>query len=169
MYANNFEQLNSFFIFMIVGIIISVLFDLFRILRKAIKTSDMVTYIQDILFWILAGIIILYSIFTFNNGALRLYIFIGMFIGILIYMILISKYVVWIGSFTIKFTIRIITRIIHILMIPFYLTKNLLKKIFFRPISFIFINIKSFTTKMINKFKKIKILNKKTDKKEGIY
>ena len=47
MYTNNAEQFFSFFIFIIVGVIISFVFDIFRILRKTIKTSDFITYIED--------------------------------------------------------------------------------------------------------------------------
>ena len=62
------NQAYLFCIFIINGIIIGILFDFFRILRKTFKTSDLITYIEDSMFWILTGIIILYSIFVFNNG-----------------------------------------------------------------------------------------------------
>ena len=52
-------QVYLFLIFIINGFIIGLLFDFFRILRKAIKTSDFITYIEDALFWILTGFIIL--------------------------------------------------------------------------------------------------------------
>ena len=92
MYANNFEQLKSFVIFAIIGLIISIIFDMFRISRKVFKTPDILTYVEDTCFWLITGFIMLFSIFIFNNGELRLYIFIGIFIGVLLYMIFISKY-----------------------------------------------------------------------------
>ncbi len=46
---------------------IGLLFDCFRVLRKSFKTSDFVTYIEDIFFWIIAGMITLYFIFIYNN------------------------------------------------------------------------------------------------------
>ena len=85
------NQANLFLIFTINGIVIGILFDIFRILRKSFKTSDIVTYMQDILFWILTGFILLYSIFTFSNGEVRFYMFLGVFLGCLIYMILFMK------------------------------------------------------------------------------
>ena len=42
-----------FLIFVLNGFAIGFLFDIFRILRKAFKTTDTITYIEDILFWIL--------------------------------------------------------------------------------------------------------------------
>lgn len=47
------QQVYLFFIFTINGLIISLLFDFFRILRKAFNTKDIVTYLEDIIFWIL--------------------------------------------------------------------------------------------------------------------
>ena len=164
MYANNYEQLYSFFIFILVGFSISILFDLFRISRRTFKTPDFLTYLEDIIFWIITGIIILYSIFIFNNGVLRFYIFIGIFIGILVYMLFISKYFIKIGVSV----ITIIKKFFHILLIPIYFIIRLIRKLILKPFFFLFINIRKNMTKIINKFKKIKILNKKTNKNEGI-
>lgn len=168
MYANNFEQLNSFFIFTLVGIVISILFDIFRVLRKTFKTPDIITYIEDILFWIITGVIVLGSIFLFNNGELRLYLFIGMSIGVLLYMLFVSKYFINISVLIISTIKKVINKILHIILKPIKIICSILKKIIFKPISFICINFKGFILKIIKKVKKIKILNKNLDKKEGI-
>ena len=44
------NQAYAFLIFILNGLIVGILFDVFRILRKAFKTSDFITYIQDIIF-----------------------------------------------------------------------------------------------------------------------
>ena len=62
------NQAYTFIIFVLNGFIIGIFFDIFRILRKSFKTPDVITYMQDIAFWILSGLIILYSIFKFNSG-----------------------------------------------------------------------------------------------------
>ena len=168
MYANNLEQIHSFFIFILIGMLISIIFDIFRILRKTFKTADIITYIEDIIFWIVTLLIIIFSIFLFNNGELRFYLFISMLIGILIYMLFISKYFITINVFIINFIKKIFYNILHILSKPIKLFYRVIKKVIFRPISFVFINFKKIFTNIFNKFKKIKILNKKLDKKEGI-
>ena len=140
-----------FLIFVLDGIIIGFLFDIFRILRRTIKTKDFVTYLEDFLFWILTGIIILYSIFTFNNGEIRLFLFLGIIIGILLYMFLISFYFI-------KINVTIINFFKKILSIPIKIIHNLFKKIFFKPISFCIINIKK---SFKNMMKKIPILKKR--------
>lgn len=149
------------FIFIVNGIVIGLLFDFFRILRKTFKTKDIVTYIQDILFWILTGIILLYSIFTFNNGEIRLFMFLAIMIGISIYMLIFSSYIIKINVTMINLIKNIISKVLNILFIPLY---KLFNKIFFKPINFLIINIrKNFTKnlkKVYNNTKKIKNIRK---------
>lgn len=143
------NQANLFLIFTINGIAIGILFDIFRILRKSFKTSDIVTYMQDLLFWILTGFILLYSIFTFSNGEVRFYMFLGVFLGCLIYMILFSKYFI---NINVKI-IKIIKKIVSIIFTPINLTIKFIKKLIIKPINFITINISKFKIKSQNKLK----------------
>ena len=85
------NQAYLFLVFSLTGVVIGILFDFFRILRRTIKTGNIATYIQDILFWILTGILILYNIWYFNNGEIRVYMFLGIIIGTLIYMSTLSN------------------------------------------------------------------------------
>ena len=151
------NQAYLFLIFVLDGFIIGLLFDFFRILRKTFKTSDIITYIQDILFWILTGLIVLYSIFVFNNGEMRIYIFLGILIGIILYVLLFSKYVIKINVFIINKIKWFILIILKIIFMPFKFIFNILKKSLLKPISFIFINIKKDMYKIT---KKMTIKNK---------
>lgn len=163
MYTNNYEQLISFLYFIITGMSLGIIFDIFRILRKSFKTSDIVTNIEDIIFGIISGIILLTSIFIFNNGELRLYLFLGIIFGIIIYMLFISKYFIKINVAIINFikkTIILITK-------PFIFLLKFIKKIFFKPISFICINFKLLFKKIFNNFRKTTKINKKTINEEG--
>ena len=161
------NQAYLFLIFVLDGFIIGLLFDFFRILRKTFKTSDIITYIQDILFWILTGLVVLYSIFIFNNGEMRIYIFLGILIGIVLYILLLSKYIIKINVFIINKIKWFISIILKIIFMPFKFIFNILKKSLLKPISFIFINIKKdmykITKKMTIKNKNIinNIKNKK--------
>lgn len=145
-------QLYSLLIFTISGIAIGVLFDLFRILRKSFKTPDIVTYIEDIIFWILTGIFFLFVLFKFNNGEIRSYVVIGLFIGVVLYMFTISKYFI-------KLNVCIINFIKKIVLYPIKLIWKILKQII-KPFSFIVINFRkniiSFCRKINNSTKKIK-------------
>lgn len=88
------NQAYIFLIFVLNGLLIGFLFDIFRILRLSFKTKDFITYIEDIVFWILTGGIILYSIFVFSNGEIRFYMFLGLILGIILYMTLFTTYII---------------------------------------------------------------------------
>ena len=163
MYTNNLEQLIIFIYFILTGIILGIIFDIFRKLRKSFKTSDIVTNIEDIIFGITTEIILLVAIFLFNNGGLRFFVFIGITFGILIYMLFISKYFIKLNVTIINF----IKRIIILLTKPFIILLKFIKKIFLKPISFICINLKLLINKIFNKFKKTTKINKKSIKEEG--
>ncbi len=140
------NQMYLFLIFIVDGVLIGLLFDFFRIARKVCQTSDIMTYIEDILFWILTGFIVLYSIFVFNNGELRLFMFLGILLGAFIYML-------WISSYIIKINVKII---------------NVLKKvlsIFFTPFHFVFINIRKIST---NVYIKVGNILKKVKKEKNV-
>src|SRR5574344_2588239 len=80
-------------IFIAGGGIIGILFDIFRIRRIIIKLPDFVTYIEDVLFWIITGIILIFLIFYLNNDDIRLYHFLLFLLGMSVYFIFISKYI----------------------------------------------------------------------------
>lgn len=155
---NNQAQL--FLVFIINGIIIGILFDFFRILRKSFKTIDLGTYIEDFLFWILTGFSILFTLFKFNNGEIRLYMFFAIAIGILLYMLIFSSHIIRINVSIIIFLKKIFKKLLFYIYIPIKFVLKIVKKIIFKPISFIFINIRSlytnlfkFNTKNVNKIK----------------
>ena len=156
------NQAYLFFIFIINGVLIGLLFDFFRITRKVISTNDIVTYLEDIIFWILSGAIVLYSIFIFNNGQLRLFLFLGLIIGALFYMVFISSYMIKIN---IKL-IHIAKKILGIILIPFKFFYKTLYKVIFNPIHFLFINITKGSTNFATKiYKNIKTIKKNGNKK----
>lgn len=93
---------------MFVGIAIAIVFDIFRVLRRTFKTADIITYIEDIVFWAITAVILLYAIFIFNNGQIRFYLFIAIILGSLTYFLTLSKYFV-----------KINVKILAILLAPF--------------------------------------------------
>lgn len=138
-------QLYSLLIFTISGIAIGIFFDIFRILRKSFKTPDIITYIEDIIFWIFTGLFFLFVLFKFNNGQIRNYVIIGVLLGIIIYMLTISKYFI-------NINVKVINLVKKIVYYPI--------KLILKPFTFIVINIrnilKNFNTKIINMTKKEK-------------
>ena len=154
-------QIQLFIIFIINGIIIGVIFDIFRILRKTFKYKDYMVYLQDILFWILVGISILYCSFMFNNGELRIFMIFACINGFAIYMYTLSKIFIKINVKIILFIKKTILKIIEILLIPVKILLKFIKKILFKPATFLVIN----TNKIFRRLKMSK--NNKNKIKEG--
>lgn len=136
------NQAYLFLVFTLTGIIIGVLFDFFRILRKSFKTSDLLTYIEDIAFWILTGIIILYNIWYFNDGEIRLFMLLGISIGAIIYALTLSKFIVTMATIIIKTIKSIFTKLFKIILTPL------------KPIIQIFSKILTFLKEKIDDFVK---------------
>ena len=137
------NQAYLFLVFSLTGVEIGILFDFFRILRRTIKTGNIVTYIQDILFWILTGILVLYNIWYFNNGEIRVYMFLGIIIGTLIYVSTLSN--IFVKLFT-----RILNTIIKVLEIPFKTIVAIFRKIITVILSFFTKNVKKIKIKKGN-------------------
>ena len=132
------NQAYLFLVFSLTGIAIGLLFDFFRILRRTIKTANFITYIEDVLFWILTGLLILYNIWYFNNGEIRIYMFLGTIMGILIYMSTLSNILIKIFS-------KSLQTIIKVLELPFKTIFLIFRKIF--------TTIVAFFTKIAKKYK----------------
>ncbi|MFR2787952.1 MAG: spore cortex biosynthesis protein YabQ [Clostridia bacterium] len=147
------NQTSLFLIFTIDGVLIGIIFDIFRILRKTIKTSDFVTYIEDFLFWIITSIILFYSIFTYNNGELRFFMFLAVILGFVLYICTISSYLIKINVKIINVIKRIFLKLFEIIYKPLIKTVKILKKVIFKPILFVIINIRKNIKNIKNRLK----------------
>lgn len=127
------EEVRVLIAFFADGIIIGLLFDLFRAIRKCYKTSNIIIYIEDGLFWILAGLLTLVVIFVFANGQIRLYMILMLILGCIIYFATISKYIMLLSTKI----INIIKYIFKISTLPFiklfqFIKKRIIFKIFLK-------------------------------------
>ena len=96
------------------------------ILRKLFKTKDIVTFIEDLLFLLISGTLIVLGIIKLNSGEVRFYLFLGMFFGVLIYSLTISKlYVIILYEF-----VRICKKIIIFFIQIFFKLLHIFKNIF---------------------------------------
>lgn len=144
------NQFGLFLMYISTGILISLLFDIFRASRRTIKTSDIVTYIEDIIFWILATLLLLYITFILNSGNIRLFNFIGLALGGILYYFTVSKYFIKIMVTILNFTKKVFLKIFSFIFIPLKLFLKFNKKLF----CVICINLQK-VTNIFNKIPKI--------------
>ena len=125
----SYTQGQIFILFFLLGIVIGSIYDIFRVIRKNFKTSDFVTQIEDIIFLIISGILILCFILKFCIGEIRFYVFIAIFLGILLYFLPISKPYVIILNIVVKFCKKILSFFVNLIKIPYIFIKKHIKKL----------------------------------------
>ena len=120
-----YSQLVLFLIYIATGILIGIIFDIFRSLRKSIKTKNVITYIQDFIFWIIVGYILIIEISRFNYGELRFYILVGLLFGLIFYIFTISKLFIKINVCILNFIKKLFYPLIKAFkkLIKFFKTK----------------------------------------------
>ena len=123
------SQIGIFLIYLIAGVLICLLYDIFRALRKTVKTPDLVTYMEDTIFWILVAIFLIYLIFVLNSGEIRFFMFIAICLGGIVYYFTLSKYFMNISVHILTFVKIIVKKLLSILLIPLKLFLRINKKV----------------------------------------
>lgn len=108
------------------GIAIALIYDIFRIKRKAFKTGNLAIYIEDLLYWLLVAVIMFIMVYYSNEGELRSYLFIGAFLGVVFYAMLLSKPVMNSSIFIINIIRKIFKTVYFVVSYPFRLIFRLL-------------------------------------------
>ena len=74
------------------GLIAGIVYDIYRINRNYFKPKKIATIVEDFLFWIGIALIFFYMLNKNNWAQLRLYVFLGFFIGGIVYLKILSKF-----------------------------------------------------------------------------
>lgn len=124
-------QFVYFFSNILCGIIVGLLFDIYRVIRGFRTPNKILTAISDILFWIFASLLTFIIMLVTNNANLRYYTFLGLFLGLYFYFSLLSR--LFIGSlrYIVYFTIKIIRLFFRIIITPFVLLRRFIFNISF--------------------------------------
>ena len=75
------------------GVALGFIYDLFRIARMIINPKNIGIFIQDVVYFILSGLITFIFVLCFNSGEARFYILAGEGIGWIIYHITIGDFI----------------------------------------------------------------------------
>ncbi len=91
-------EVNFFLASFLWGAFLFLVYDLFVITRKVIHHLKIMIAIEDIGFWITAGILIFRMMYQLNDGVIRYYAVVSLILGMKLYQVILSKPVVKIGS-----------------------------------------------------------------------
>ncbi len=109
----------------IAGALIAFLYDMFRLKRRIVRTKAIIVHIEDIIFWMVAAIVLFLSSYVISSGETRTYFYAGAFLGGLLYIGVLSKPITWLLTQLIKIITWPICKIIDLL-------RPVLRKIFLR-------------------------------------
>ena len=80
------------FLFMCLsGFVVGVFYDIFRVFRRMLNVGFAATAFWDLLFWFMSIIIFFYLLLYINFGELRMFIFLGIALGLTLYFITLSR------------------------------------------------------------------------------
>ena len=122
------QEVTFFLHSVIMGVVITFVYDWFLILRRLIKHNIFWISFEDFFFWAACGLGVFYMLYRENNGVLRWFTVLGAMIGMIFYKLLISSIFIHIMSTCIYKIMWFIFRIIQIIVKPLKLLFSLLKK-----------------------------------------
>lgn len=92
-----------FFLFSILtGIGLVIVYDLFRILRRLVKHGTIWMGVEDLLYWLFCAVSVFLLLYKENEGRMRAFSFMGMIIGMMVYELLLSRFVIKMGVFLLR-------------------------------------------------------------------
>ena len=113
------NQIGILFYALVAGIVVAFIYDLFRIKRKVVKSNVIIIALEDLIYWIIASIVLFLSIYASNDGELRGFAVIGFFSGALLYFLLLSRTVTFILIKILKAIKNALTKVFYIVLYPF--------------------------------------------------
>jgi spore cortex biosynthesis protein YabQ len=130
-----------------IGALTGVLYDVIRLFRRLIRHSHIISNIEDGLYWAMVSIIMFYFMLNQNYGEVRLFSIIGFFMGMGLYFLTISGFVLLILTKVAKFIKNVLTAAFKILIFPIKILVNIMKT----PLNFLlsFFSVKTKSVKKV--------------------
>lgn len=105
------SQIFTFFYALILGVVLSVFFDFFRIIRISYKHNNIFVFIEDIVFFLISTFLTFMFLMSRCNGEFRTYVISAILIGFFIYRISLSKIILPTSVIITKFFIKLFGKI----------------------------------------------------------
>ncbi len=93
-----YDEVELFVICLLLGMVLAFFYDGIRILRLFFKHKDWLVDLEDLFFWLFTAWMAFRTLFIYNRGALRGYAFMGMFLGVVIYALTLSRLLLFIAE-----------------------------------------------------------------------
>jgi len=91
-------QAITFLLTVLAGFAFGLVYDGFRIFRKMLHHNSIITAIEDVLFWVLSALLLFTLLVHINFGQVRFFTFLGVALGIILYLYTLSRLVLPFGT-----------------------------------------------------------------------
>ncbi|WP_162840357.1 spore cortex biosynthesis protein YabQ [Acetanaerobacterium elongatum] len=102
----------------LLGFLLGIFYEIFRILRLLIQTGPVAIFVQDILYWSVSALISFLFILAVNSGQLRIFLLLGIVIGMVVYFLTLGVLVMKASKAIIAFIHRVMRFIYRKLVAP---------------------------------------------------
>ncbi|MGL5435070.1 MAG: spore cortex biosynthesis protein YabQ [Lachnospiraceae bacterium] len=94
MSQNIWMEAQLLFLSIVTGAALMALYDILRIIRLMIRHNSFVIGMEDFLYWLTAGIATFYLLYRENDGSLRFYVIVTVFLTMIIYDRILSRFLI---------------------------------------------------------------------------
>lgn len=112
------QQAITFLLTVFAGCVMTFIYDGIRIVRRIVPHRNIVINIEDFIYFVGCGVWFFVILFSDNYGEIRFFSIIGMFIGIILYLLTLSPLVVKSGTFILKKILRFLYYAVYTVLYP---------------------------------------------------
>lgn len=111
-----------------VGAMLGLLYDMLRILRKAIPHKSFFVQIEDLLYWLTVIFVMFFFMLHKNYGEIRAFSVFGAFLGMAVYFLTVSRLILLVSEQIIRGLTYLVLLFFRIVLTPFRLVWLLVRK-----------------------------------------
>lgn len=123
------EQLFTFTVLLGAGVIIGLVFDMYRVARGITKPPKIISHILDLIIWFILALLVFVLLLFSNWGEVRFYVFLSLVIGLVFYFKFCSSTVIKILLKIVALVKKIAATIIKLLLYPLKIVLLPFKKV----------------------------------------
>lgn len=112
------QELTFFTHSVLMGLVITFVYDWIRVLRRLYKHGTVLMSIEDLLFWFACGIGVFYMLYRENDGTLRWFAVLGAAIGMFFYKMIVRDMFINVMSTCLHKIMWFVFRVIQIVLKP---------------------------------------------------
>jgi spore cortex biosynthesis protein YabQ len=113
------QELLFFLSSILTGVLIALLYDIIRIIRRLVKHGSFWVALEDTVYWIGSALVVFIMMYEKNDGAIRGFSIAGIILGMIVYNGSVSRILVRYISIVLNGIIHILYKVFRILTTPF--------------------------------------------------